>query len=74
MTAREEATARVNAALDRGETPADADLMICDTVALTRAALDQRDRHPLISTPGFAPRAESWWMAQIEAQKKDPTS
>jgi hypothetical protein len=49
MDERAAATARVNAALDRHEKPADADLMICDTDALRRAAQAARDADPLLA-------------------------
>ena len=75
VSGRDEATVRVNAALDQGEKPTDADLMICDTVALTRAALHERDANPLVITPGFAPKAGSYWMnAIIEEAKKRASS
>lgn len=49
MNDREAATARVIAALDRGEEPAPADLLVCDTEALRRAAQAAREADPLLA-------------------------
>jgi len=54
--ARQEASARVHAALDKGEVPSDEDILVCETDALVRAQYCAMAMEPLACHSGARER------------------